>query len=126
MATVKTNYLHLIDGRLRVKLEQVKRSPDTADRVRTQLLQIDGVTEVSANPTTGSVLVHYESQRVAHGEILRSLGPFGFAGEPSSPPERQQEGQREGLVSRVAEELAVAGCTALLKFGFRALAAAAV
>jgi len=56
-------YLHALEGRLRIKLVDVKghaaRARDVEERVR----ELPGVDLATANPVTGNVLVLYDVQR---------------------------------------------------------------
>jgi copper chaperone CopZ len=73
-----TTYLHALDGRLRIKVAPVKGSSRKAQEIERQLQMYDGVTQVTANPTTGSVLIHYDSRRVEQEKILESLKALGY------------------------------------------------
>ena len=74
---IASDYVHVLDGRLRVKVAEVKGSPRTALLVEEQLRSRAGVTEVTANPTTGNVLVLYESTLVSPRDIVRALRALG-------------------------------------------------
>lgn len=89
------DYFHAIDGRLRIKVPEVKNSPAKATQVEIRLRSLPVVTRVHANPTTGNVLVLYDPQRMTQDQVLdalRSLGCFRQAYEPTetngtvSPP----------------------------------------
>ena len=67
------SYLHMLEGRLRVNVPEVKRSRTMAARVEETLKKLDGVTHVRANPTTGNVLVLFDSQQLTHGNIIDAL-----------------------------------------------------
>lgn len=70
-------YVHALDGRLRIKSGAVKKSPRKAIEVEQQLQRRPGVTEVSTNPTTGSVLVLYDSRQIQQDDILDTLRALG-------------------------------------------------
>jgi copper chaperone CopZ len=70
-------YLHVLDGRLRIKLPQVKGSPQRALAVEQLLLGLDGVTDVTANPTTGNVLVLFTSAVIGQHDIFAALHKSG-------------------------------------------------
>ena len=74
---IASDYVHVLDGRLRVKVAEVKGSPSTARLVEEQLRSRAGVTEVTANPTTGNVLVLYESKLVSPRDVVRALRAVG-------------------------------------------------
>lgn len=66
-------YLHALDGRIRVKSAIVKGAPHTAAALEQQLRAHAGITEVTANHITGSVLVLYDSQRLAQHQVFDLL-----------------------------------------------------
>jgi hypothetical protein len=59
MNVVASTYIHALEGRLRIKLPKIKRAAIKAREVERHLQQLTGVEEVSANPTTGNVLILY-------------------------------------------------------------------
>jgi copper chaperone CopZ len=81
-------YLHVLDGRLRIKLPQVKGVPQRALAVEQLLRGLTGVTGVTANPTTGNVLVLFTSAVIGQYTIIAALQQTGYlrntyAAEPS-------------------------------------------
>ena len=79
----RSAFLHMLDGRLRVKVADVKGSPRVAALVEAQLAELQGVDDVSANPLTGSVLVLYEPAQVGVEEIMEVLRAGGHVRPPS-------------------------------------------
>jgi copper chaperone CopZ len=65
-----SSYLHVMDGRLRVKVPEVRRSVGRARHVEGVLKSLPGVMGVTANPTTGNVLVLFDSDQLTHDDIL--------------------------------------------------------
>src|SRR2546430_4303003 len=84
----RSAFLHMLDGRLRVKVADVKGSPRVAALVEAQLAELQGVDDVSANPLTGSVLVLYDPAQVGVEEIMEALRAGGYFPHPSrgAPP----------------------------------------
>jgi Heavy metal associated domain 2 len=68
-----SSYLHVLDGRLRVKVPETKRSISKALHVEQVIQSLPGVTRVTANPTTGNVLVFFDSAQMTHTDILFAL-----------------------------------------------------
>jgi hypothetical protein len=64
------NYLRVLDGQLRIELREVKDSPAIADNLLRSLLKVTGITYVEANPSTGTVLVFFESNLITDDKIL--------------------------------------------------------
>ena len=71
-------YLHVLDGRLRIKLPQVKGAPQRARAVEQLLRGLVGVTEVTANPITGDVLVLFTSAVTSQHAIIAALQHTGY------------------------------------------------
>lgn len=72
-----SSYIHALEGRLRVKSASVKGSRQKAQEIEAHFREHDGITEVVANPRTGSILFHYDSRRVSQPEILENLCALG-------------------------------------------------
>ena len=68
-----SSYLHVMDGRLRVKIPETKRCASKALHVEQVIRSLSGITRVTANPTTGNVLVLFDSAQVTHDDILSAL-----------------------------------------------------
>jgi copper chaperone CopZ len=66
-------YLHALDGRLRVKIAAVKGSSERARQIEQQLQRIEGIDQITANPTTGSVLILYDPRRLSQTAITEAL-----------------------------------------------------
>lgn len=75
---VASTYVHALDGRLRIKLPKIKRALREALEVELRLQQVAGVEEVSANPTTGNVLILYNHSILKQGEIISFLMELGY------------------------------------------------
>ena len=82
--SVASSYIHALEGRLRVKSASVKGSWQKAREVEAYFQYRDGITEIVANPTTGSVLFHYDSQRLSQNEILSDLHAQGYLAQSDS------------------------------------------
>ena len=104
-----TEYLHAIDGRLRIKVPEVKGSPGSAQAIREQLHARYGIDKVYANPTTGNVLIQYHPDQINQAEIIRilkdELGYFKPAAADSRPHE--PSGGWAGMVARAVVESAL-------------------
>ncbi len=73
-------YVHLINGRMRVKVPEVKRSVKFARQIEGWLGSMDGVKEVRANPVTGNVLILHDPERIEGREILGAMIAAGYMG----------------------------------------------
>jgi len=91
-------YLHTVDGRLRIKSAILKGAPEKAREVERQLKSREGVTDVTVNPITGSVLVLYDSRCLSQTvilDVLKALGCFETACEIPIVTHAPHSGQSE-------------------------------
>ncbi|MGE0679453.1 MAG: HMA2 domain-containing protein [Candidatus Binatia bacterium] len=72
-----SSYIHALEGRLRVKSASVKGSRQKAQEIEAHFREHDGITEVVANPLTGSILFHYDSRCIDQQQILDALHMLG-------------------------------------------------
>jgi copper chaperone CopZ len=83
MNVLASTYVHALEGRLRIKLPKIKRALREALEVELRLEQVAGVEEVSANPTTGNVLILYNPSILKQGEIISFLMELGYLSQPA-------------------------------------------
>lgn len=84
-------YVHALAGRIRVKSPALKRAPQRAAEVERHLQECDGITEVTTNPVTGSILVQYDSQRLSQEHVLKLLQTIGCLAEQQQSRHRTTE-----------------------------------
>lgn len=75
---VTTDYLHALEGRIRIKVPEIKGSPARASELEKQVQWHSGIHSIKANPTTGNVLIYYDSQQTAQANILQTLAELGY------------------------------------------------
>jgi ATP-binding cassette subfamily B protein len=110
-------YVHAIEGRLRIKVPEVKRSPEVARRVEGQFRAIDGVLEVGANPVTGNVLFHYDPDRIEPYAIMGALVTLGYMKETALDHPAAGAGELpERLADRAGATLAQTLARVVLRF----------
>jgi copper chaperone CopZ len=80
-----SSYLHMLDGRLRIKVPEIKRSPERSAQVEEMLGTLEGVTHVHANPLTGNVLVLFRPETVTHGRIVDTLKNLNYLKSKDEP-----------------------------------------
>ncbi len=104
MATEIYPYLHVLGGRLRIKIPP--GSPQRALAVEQFLLGLEGITDVTANPTTGNVLVLFTSAAIGQHAIIAALREAGYrrAGDNASEQGRKS---LTSIVVQSAVELAI-------------------
>jgi len=82
---------HALPGRIRVRAHRFKRRPEHAHEVARRLATIHGVHQAEANPTTGSVTVHYEPSALRSVEFLLKLAAaFGLSAADIEPKELEE------------------------------------
>jgi hypothetical protein len=83
-----TEYLHILDGRMRVKVPELRGSNATAAIISDELLSLGGVTQVKANTVTGNILVLFESETVTPEHILNLIGKHKSYAKPNQAVRR--------------------------------------
>jgi hypothetical protein len=115
--TVSAPYIHALDGRLRIKLVEVKGSPTRALEIESRLREYPGIHQVSANPVTGNVLILYDPIRLAQHEVLDTLRSLGLLKEHGHAERVNDDGSGTpqlgkllaNTLARTTMELAVQG-----------------
>lgn len=75
---IATEYMHALEGRIRIKVPEIKGSPIKAGELERQVQWQSGIHSIKANPTTGNVLIYYDSQKTEQNEILKTMTEFGY------------------------------------------------
>ncbi len=75
---IDTDYLHALEGRIRVKVPEIKGSPAKAGELERRVQWHCGIHSIKANPTTGNVLIYYDSQQTGQAEILKAMHESGY------------------------------------------------
>jgi cation transport ATPase len=62
---------HSIPGRVRLKVPNVKENPELVDQIKQMFNAIPGIEQVTVNQTTGSVVLHYDTDHhdAFHGHL---------------------------------------------------------
>jgi copper chaperone CopZ len=100
-------YIHALNGRIRIKVIQLKGSPQRALEVEEQLRGVEGVRFVKANPTTGSVLIRYDPDQIEQQVVLGALQSLDClrGGEVVWTGARNRSQVLDGLGGSLAETL---------------------
>jgi len=72
------SYYHCVPGRMRVKIPALKSQPAHGEEVKSSLEGIDGVSAVTFNPLTGSVVVLFDQDRISPEKISGYLKDGGL------------------------------------------------
>ncbi len=106
-------FLHVLDGRVRIKVPGIKRSPMKASQVERALAKVKGITHVRANAVTGSVLVLYHSKTITPHRIAEALRDLGCPVFNETPPHRSRR-LSDFVIQSVAEQLLQRALLAIL------------
>ena len=68
-----TGEIHHVRGRLRVRLEQLKRNDERARAVKNDIATARGITSVEVNVLTGSLLVYYDPKLLTADAVLATI-----------------------------------------------------
>lgn len=100
-------YIHVLEGRLRIKVPEVKRSPLKASEVVSALQRNAGIRYAHANPTTGSVLVLFDPNVITPEQIIRTLQELGCLSDPytSFQPNPPQSAAGQKMVERLLQSV---------------------
>jgi len=71
-------YLHESPGRLRVKIPDLKRNPQSAWDLQGLLKNLSGIKSSSINTVTGSVIMHYDPEVLSAGALINVLAGEGY------------------------------------------------
>lgn len=65
---------HFMPGRVRIRMEDIKGNPETAEWVRSTLGEIHGVRATNVSIVTGSILLTYDRRSILTEQAAESLG----------------------------------------------------
>jgi copper chaperone CopZ len=121
---VISSYVHALEGRLRIKIPEVKGAPLRASEIERHLSLCAGVEEVSASPITGSVLVLYNPRLIGQEEIIFAFQEIGYLAEsnPQAPGGHGGTTNHEGTIARVTTAVA----STLMEIALSSLVAAII
>jgi hypothetical protein len=98
---MESSYMHSLEGRLRIKIPQVKGAAEKALEVERHLRRLTGVESVSANPVTGSVLILYNPRLTDQGRLISSLKEFVYLSLSNPDAVRAHASAATGIVEKV-------------------------
>jgi cation transport ATPase len=78
-AAHEVKVVHAIPGRVRLKYHRLRKSPQMSRTIHGKLSAIKGVKRAEANPTTSSVVVHYDPGQKSIELFLEIAAVFGLA-----------------------------------------------
>jgi hypothetical protein len=78
-------YVHSTPGRMRIRVPAYCGEEQVCRQVEDALSARPGITRVTANALTGSVLILFDAKRVDDRQILEELGSLGLQGDLIAP-----------------------------------------
>jgi hypothetical protein len=76
MTNAKLQIAHQVPGRVRMKIPSAKGNPELLEQMKQTLAVIPGIEEVIINPDTGSLVLHYDTDKhdEFHGHLEHHTG----------------------------------------------------
>jgi hypothetical protein len=95
--TMNVQVAHQVPGRIRLKVPNVKENPELIDQIKQMFHVIPGIEDVTINPTTGSVVLQYDTEKhdEFHGHLERH-----HTGGHDRPPTNEID----ALASKIGQE----------------------
>jgi len=105
-------YVHVMDGRLRIKVPDVKGAPAVACVIESGLRALPGVENVTASAVTGSVVVVHDPTVTEPAEILAAIRALAGVSDhapraPTPTTPTPMRGMLAASLARVALEAAL-------------------
>jgi len=98
MTKLNLKIAHQVPGRVRMKIPAGKGNPELLKQISETFGAIPGIEQVTVNPTTGSVVLHYDTDR--HDEFHGSFRDHYHAHAGERPPATQLD----ELAHRIEDE----------------------
>jgi cation transport ATPase len=96
MTKMKLQIAHQIPGRVRMKVPSAKDNPELLEQIKQTFSVIPGIEHVTVNPATGSVVLHYDTERhdEFHGRLQQHTGGH----------EKPPNNEIDALASKIEQE----------------------
>jgi hypothetical protein len=97
MTKVKLQIAHQVPGRIRMKIPSAKGNPELLEQMKQTFAVIPGIEQVTVNPATGSLVLHYDTDRhdEFHGHLEHHTG-----GHQRPPPTNEID----ALANKIEQE----------------------
>jgi hypothetical protein len=93
---------HQVSGRVRMKIPAAKGNPELLKQVSEVFRVIPGIEEITVNPTTGSVILHYDADR--HDEFHGSFRRHYAAHSTTDRAQRGADTELDRLATSIEAE----------------------
>jgi Heavy metal associated domain 2 len=114
MTKVKLQIAHQVPGRIRMKIPSAKGNPELLEQMKQTFAVIPGIEQVTVNPATGSLVLHYDTDR--HDEFHGHLEHH--TGRHQRPPPTNEIDALANKIEQEAEFLAEHSHTARVVVDF--------
>jgi hypothetical protein len=106
MAKVKLQIAHQVPGRVRMKIPSAKGNTELLQEIGNAFGQIPGIEHISVNPVTGSVVLHYDTERhdEFHGGLQRHCGRNGQNGRNGHNGIRPPDTEIDTLANKIEDQ----------------------
>lgn len=96
MTKMKLQIAHQVPGRIRMKVPAAKENPELLEQIKQTFSVIPGIEDVIVNPATGSIVLHYDTDRhdEFHGKLQHHTGGH----------YKPQANEIESLASKIEQE----------------------
>jgi len=98
-----TSYVHMLEGRLRIKVSEMKGSPANTVEIESAISRLKGVSHVKANEVTGNLLVLFDPDLTNHYYIIGTLKDLGYLNEETAPVRRPSTRWSDAVVGPLAQ-----------------------
>jgi copper chaperone CopZ len=98
-------YLHHIPGRLRIKSGWLKKNQHLARQVECLLKSVEGVSSITTNLVTGSIVVHYDLRETSSENVLQALDRIGWFNRSQAVTSDELMQQAVSKVAKAARSL---------------------
>jgi hypothetical protein len=98
MTKLNLQIAHQVPGRVRMKIPSAKGNPELLQQISETFSQIPGIEQITVNPVTGSVVLHYDADLhdEFHGGLQHHAGRHGHDHAPTT--------EIDGLADKIADE----------------------
>ena len=96
MTKMKLQVAHQVPGRIRMKVPSGKDNPELLEQIKQTFMVIPGIEQVTVNPTTGSVVLQYDTDKhdEFHGHLENHTGGH----------ERPPTNEIDALANKIGQE----------------------
>jgi Ca2+-transporting ATPase len=99
------NVVHSVPGRVRLQTASARRNMRLLRAARAEFAQLDGVTSISPNPATGSIVLCYDQRQLSPQQFLNMLRKTGYVARPMGITPRANTPAESQIVEALSQQL---------------------